>query len=444
MKTQIDRRSFLKGGAAGVAAAAVTDAARPNLSAADESEEPVRIGVVGVGGRGRWHIKNMLSYQQGVVIPAICDYRKDRLAMAVDYVKNAKGYTPDGYSKDEHDYRNMLERDDLDGVLLATDVFWLGKISIDAMKAGKHVGHEVAGCHTIEECHGIVEEHERSGKHCMLLENCCYGNETMMAYNMVRQGVFGDPYFGVGSYVHDCRKQFFDGNGKITWRGELWRDAYGSSYDSHALGSPAKWLGINDGDRFEYCTCMMTRPKEAHEYAVKTYGPDSEPAKVDFKTGDFVTTLIYTAKGRQIRVDYSLACTRPYSRYYLLQGTKGSFDSRVGVYLKGISGPYNRHKWDSLEQYYDKWQHSYWRKDGEMARRAGGHGGIDYFVIYDFLRMVRTGEPPWIDAYDAAGWSSILHCSHLSLDRNGAPVDVPDFTKGKWKNPNWRKGRLPA
>jgi hypothetical protein len=312
------------------------------------------------------------------------------------------------------------------------------------MKAGKHVGHEVAGCHTIEECHGIVEEHERTGKHCMLLENCCYGNETMMVHNMVQQGAFGDPYFAVGSYVHDCRKSFFDSDGKITWRGELWRDAYGSSYDSHALGSPAKWLSVNDGDRFEYCTCMMSRPGEAHEYAVETYGPDSEPAKVDFKTGDFVTTLIYTAKGRQIRVDYSLACTRPYSRYYLLQGSNACFDSRVGVYIKGVSGGYNRDKWDQMSQYYDKWQHSYWRKDGEMARRAGGHGGIDYFVIYDFLRMVRTGEPPWIDAYDAASWSSILHCSHLSLDRKGAAVEIPDFTNGRWKDPNWRKGRLPA
>lgn len=428
-------------------AMAVAGVAGTGLGTRAGSDKPVRIGVVGVGNRGRHLLNTMLKYQKDVVVPAICDYQEDRLNRAVNMVQKAKGYKPEGYSDGEYDYWNMLERDDLDGVLVATDVFWLGKISIDAMKAGKHVGHEVAGCHTIEECYGIVEEHERTGKHCMLLENCSYGDESMMIYNMIRKGVLGDPYFGVGSYIHDVRDTFFDSNGKITWRGRLWRDAYGSSYDSHALGTPSKWLGINDGDRFEYCTCMMTQSKEAHEYAVAKFGPESEPAKVDFKTGDFVTTLIHTVKGKQIRVDYSLTATRPYSRYYLLQGTRGSFDSRTGFWLEGTEkepiGEGAHRKWETLEPHYDKWRHSYWREMGTEARRSGGHGGVDYFVLHDFVKMIRTGQPPWIDAYDAASWSSILHFSHLSLDRKGAPVEIPDFTNGRWKDPDWRKDRMP-
>ncbi len=420
-------------------AAAATATARCGAWGEDSPVKPVRIGVVGVGGRGRWHITNMLSYQENVVIPAICDYRTDRLAMAIDMVKKAKGYTPDGYPDGKYDYRNMLQRDDLDGVLVATGIDFLGRISIDSLKAGKPVGHEVPGCYTIDECWELVEEHERTGTHCMLLENCCYGDETLMVLNMLRQGVFGEPYFGVGSYVHDCRYSFFDGDGKITWRGELWRDSYGCNYNSHALGSPAKWLGINDGDRFESCLCMQSRPKAAHTHWTEKLGADSEAAKVEFKSGDFISTLIQTAQGRQIRLDYSLTCSRPYSRYYLLQGMNGCFDSRTGMYVHGTSAD---HKWDPVAKFVEEYQHDYWRNDGTLAKKAGGHGGIDYFCIHDFIKMVRTGQPPWIDAYDAASWSSILHFSKLSLDRKGGPVEIPDFTKGKWKDPDWRKGRM--
>jgi hypothetical protein len=268
----------------------------------------------------------------------------------------------------------------------------------------------------------------------------------MMIYGMVRQGVFGEPYYAEGSYVHNCRGMFFDGQGKITWRGELWRDSYGSAYPQHGLGSNCKWLEINDGDRLECCQSMMTSPREARARAAAQFGAASGPAKVDFKTGDFVTSLISTAKGRMIRIDYSLTCTRPYSRYYLLQGTKGCWDSRSGVFLdsvhtglNGTEGP-----WEPLEKHQGKYQHPYWRKEGAVAQRFGGHGGIDYYCIYDFVKMIREDREPWIDVYDAAAWSSIIFCSKLSLDRKGARVDMPDFTGGKWKDPDWRKERMPV
>jgi hypothetical protein len=334
----------------------------------------------------------------------------------------------------------------VDAVLIATPVYWLGRMTVDALKAGKHAAHEVAGAQTEEECWEMVAEKEKSGKRVMLLENCCYGNETMMIYRMVRQGVFGEPYYAEGSYVHNCRTMFFDGQGKITWRGELWRDSYGSAYPQHGLGSNCKWLEINDGDRLECCQTMMTAPREAHARAVAQFGPDSEPAKVDFKTGDFVSSLISTAKGRMIRIDYSITCTRPYSRYYLLQGTKGCWDSRSGLFLDSVNAGLSSSEgaWEPLEKYEADYQHPYWRKDGAEAQRAGGHGGIDYYCIRDFVKMLREDKEPWIDVFDAATWSSIIFCSKLSLDRRGARVDMPDFTNGKWKDPDWRKDRMPV
>ena len=442
--TQFNRRDFLRNSSVATALAATSSMA--SAASADNSDKtadhlrPIRVGVVGTGPRGRWHIINMLRFQQNVEVPAICDIAPSALAAGVKTVKDITGKEPAVYGKngDEYDYRKLCERDDLDAVLAATPSKWLGRMSIDALNAGKHAGHEVPGCYTIEECHGMVEAEEKSGKHCMLLENCCYGRDNMMLMNMVRKGAFGEPYFGVGSYVHDCRHYFFDGNGKLTWRGDLAAEAYGASYNPHGLGSPSKWLGIHDGDRFESCICMSTTPREVKKYAVKKYGADSAQAKIPYTHGDFVTTVIHTAKGREIRIDYSLNCTRPYSRYYLLQGTDGCFDSRVGMYIEGITKKAHEN-WDPVADYYEKYDNPNWLAGSAQAKKCGGHGGIDYFVIRDFVKMVRENKRPWIDVYDAAAWASILHFSKLSLDRKGNRVEVDDFTKGKWKDPNWRK-----
>ncbi|MCX7425319.1 MAG: Gfo/Idh/MocA family oxidoreductase [Planctomycetia bacterium] len=279
MPTRSNRREFLQNTTTGMLAAAALATAGRATFAQEPAKKPVRIGVVGTGPRGRWHIQNMLTNQQPLEVTAICDIKPAALQAGVDVVKKLSGKEPATYSKDEHDYLNLCQRDDVDAVLAAVPPKWLGRMSIDAKKAGKHAAHEVSGCYTIEECWEIVETKEKTGKRCMMLENCCYGEENMQIMHMIRQDVFGEPYFGEGSYIHDGRHYMFDSSGKITWRGELIRDAYGSSYCPHGLGSPSKWLGINDGDRFESCVCMMSRPKEAHAYCVAKFGADSEPAK---------------------------------------------------------------------------------------------------------------------------------------------------------------------
>ena len=400
---------------------------------------PISIGIVGLGGRGRSDLSRVLAIDPQVQVPAVCDYRKDRAAAGATLVTKLRGNTPDVYDKDEHHYLKMLERDDLDGILITTDIYWTGRIAVDALRAGKHAGHEVPGCYSLQECKELVEAHETTGRHCMLMENCSYSRESMTIYNMIRKGLLGEPYFATGSYIHEVRNMFFEGSGDLTWRGKLWAEDYGCSYNSHAIGSPAKWLGINDGDRFATCACTMTDPREAHLYAVKKFGKDSPAANIEFKTGDFVTTLIETAKGKQLRIDYSLASERPYSRYYLVQGMNGCYDSRVGISIGG-DGP--KESWKTLDEYMEEWEHPFWKYDGDEARRIGGHGGYDYFCEREFIKMVRTGAPPWIDAYDSAAFSSILEISKQSIDAGGARVEVPDFTNGKWRDANWRMDRM--
>ena len=433
-----NRREFLAKSTAVAAATALGGATVSMVSAGEKPVKPVRIGVIGTGRRGPSQITHLLAHNENVVIPAICDINPAARARGVATVKQYGGNTPEAYGKDEYDYRNLIARDDIDGIVVVTDCQWLGKISIDGLKAGKHVGCDVTGTHSMQECFDLVKAAEASKGRYMLMENCCYGRETLLMLNMIRAGVFGDTYSGVGSYVHDCRHIYFDGNGELTWRGHLVRDDYGCIYPSHAMGSPCKWLGINDGDRLVSLTATMSAPRGLHNYAVKTYGPDSPQAKIDFKSGDICTVVVRTAKGKMLRIDCGISSTRPYSRYYLLQGTKGCYDSRTGVYVND-GGQSENWQGDLVAKYAEKFEHEFYRKDGEAAKKAGGHGGIDYYVVREYVKMVREDKEPWIDAYDAAAWTSIMHLSRQSIDKNGAPVEIPDFTAGKWENPDWRK-----
>lgn len=443
---KFNRRKFLAKSAATTAALTVLGNATVSMvSAGEKPVKPVRIGIIGTGGRAWGHMVQLLEQNKNVTIPAVCDINPDNLMnIGVATVEQYGGNTPETYGKDGdvYAYRKLLARDDIDGVIVATDCQWLGKISIDALKADKHVGSEVTGTHSLDECWELVKAAEKSKGHYMLLENCCYGRETLLVLNMIREGVFGDLYSAVGSYIHDCRFLNFQPDGELTWRGRMVRDDYGCNYPSHAMGTPCKWLGINDGDRLVSLSATMTAPRGLHNCVVKTYGPDSPQAKIDFKSGDITTVTIKTAKGKMIRIDCGLSSTRPYSRYYLLQGLNGCYDSRTGVYIN--DGEVSTDAWqgDLIAKYADKYEHDYYRKDGETAVKVGGHGGIDYYVDREYVNMVRENQEPWIDVYDAAAWTSIMHLSRQSIDQNGAPVEIPDFTGGRWENPDWRKGRM--
>ena len=351
MGTKIDRREFLKKGIGSIATVAAISSPVSELLGQEESIKPVRIGVIGTGARGRDLMKMLFSMPK-IEMPALCDINEAHLNLGKEIVKKFKGITPDGYSKGPYDYRRMLERDDLDGVLIATPIEWHGVMSIDAMKAGKHVGCEVPGEYDLDELWELVKTKEETGMHYTILENYIYPRERMMVYNMLNQGIFGEPYYAECCYIGDLKYMAFNSDGTLTWRGKLGVDNYGNYYPTHAIGPVAKWLGINDGDRMEYCVSMMTKPRVLHQYAVKHFGPDSDAAKIKFKMGEFTSTLIYTAKGKVIRVDFDVLSPRPDTHYYLVQGEKGIYDSRSGIYIDDGSK-----RWSSANKYLPQYDH---------------------------------------------------------------------------------------
>lgn len=428
----MNRRELLLGSLAAATAVGLRHRA---VRAVQGDARPVRVGLVGLGNRGTYLLSTLLQLP-GVKVPAVCDLSEKNAGRAADIVQKALGATPEIYSQSQNAYEKMLERDDLDSVLVATPTKWHCRMAVAAMKAGKHVASEVPAGFEIDELWELVKTKEQTGKRYMLLENYLYMQDILMVWNMIQQGLLGDPYYAECAYLHDCRFMLFKQDGSLDWWGEWASKFYGHDYPTHAMGPVSKWMGLNEGDRMTYCSAMMSRPRVLKEYAVKKYGADSPQGKIQWANGDFTSVMIETAQGRLIRNDYDVNSPRPMSIYYVLQGTRGVFDSRAGFYFEG-----KEEKWEPKDDFLARYEHPYWRELGKQAAKTG-HGGGDYFVLHDFVEMVRQDREPWIDVYDAASWSSIFHCSRLSIDKQGGSVEMPDFTAGRWKNPDWRKDHL--
>ena len=426
MDKTLSRRDFFR---VGVGAGIAANLAKTALAA--DLAKPVRLGFIGVGGRGTYLLRLILNVP-GVEILAICDINEAHLNRAQTVVQEARGSRPPGYSGGPTDYRRMLERDDLDAAVIATPMQLHAVMSVDALRAGKNALSEVAAACTLEECWALVEAVEETKKLYMLSENYCYYRPCMMILNMVEQGVFGDLTYAECGYVHDCRPIKFESDGALTWRGELARDYIGNLYPTHSLGPVAQWMGINRHDRLVSLVSMATRQASIERYAAMHFPKNSPPAKVKFAVGDSTSTLIRTAKGAVIDLRYDTASARPHpsTTYNSLQGLKASYESDGDrVWIEGVSNGYD---WEPLGKYAEKYEHPKWKRWQEEAEKTE-HGGADFFIVREFVEAVRAGGPSPIDVYDAVTWSSIMSLSAESIRGGGKPVEIPDFTRGKWK-----------
>jgi len=424
MAMPVDRREVLRLGAGAGWCAVLGGAA-----AAEEKPKPLRVGVIGTGGRGSYLLS--LALAAGADVPALCDVMEPHLNRAIDLVAQARaGRKPAGYSLGPRDYQRMLRRDDLDAVILGTPMQWHGPMAIDALRAGKAVLSEVAAAMTVDECWGIVRAAEETGKLYMLSENVCYFQPVMMISNMVQKGVFGDLTYAECGYVHDCRTLMFEPGGTLTWRGEMARDYLGNLYPTHAIGPVARWMKINRGDRFVSLVASATGRKNLVDFVRRSFPKDHPAQKIRFKSTDSVTTLIRTAKGAMIELRYDISSPRPVpsTTYFGLQGMKASYESRIdSIWIEGRSPG---HAWEPVAKYAQEFEHPLWTRWSKEAAGTG-HGGGDFFVVNEFLRAVRSGGPPPIDAYDAAAWSCVIELSGKSIAAGGAPQEIPDFTAGK-------------
>ncbi len=444
------RRNFIKKTAivgAGIAAA-------PNITfAMENSSNKLRVGMIGVGLRGINHLNNVLN-RNDVLVTAICDIDPKRISIALDILEKAGQKKPAVFGDNDYDYRNLLERKNVDAVLISTPWLWHTRMAKDAMLAGKYTGLEVSAANTMEECWDLVNTHEQTGTHLMILENVNFRRDILAVLNMVKQDVFGELVHFRCGYQHDLRfVKLNDGKtayGKGVEFGEkgisesAWRTQHSllrnaDVYPTHGVGPIATMCDINRGNRFLSITSNASKGIGLHDYIVKNGGADHPNAKLKFKQGDVITSTIETANGETIIVTHDCNLPRPYSLGFRVQGSNGLWEVDGNrIYIEGQSEP---HRWDEADEWLKKYDHPLWQKYGELATGAG-HGGMDYFVINAFVESAKQNVAPPLDAYDAAAWSAVTPLSELSIENNGEPQNFPDFTRGNWikrKPFNWMK-----
>jgi predicted dehydrogenase len=435
------RRDFLKLGAlgglsfaAGGLRLAESWAAETGLaSTASGGHGPidlVRVGIVGVGGRGSGHVAELLKVD-GVEIRAVCDIVESKVAAAQAASVKAGKPKPEGYSRGATDYQRMCEREDLDLVLTATPWELHVPVCVAAMTNGKHAATEVPAAVTLEGCWSLVETAEKTGKYCVMLENCCYDRAELMILNMVRKGLLGTLLHGEGGYLHDRRTSMFTNAGSAPWRTRYAEKVNGDVYPTHGLGPIAQCMNINRGNQFVRLVSMGSQSLCLNEFAAKAFGPNSPQAKQHFTLSDVITTLIQTAAGQTIELTHDTHSPHPYSRKILLQGTKGTVRKYPEEKIF-IDGRTKGDSWEPLEKYRAEYEHPAWKQLAEKAK-GGGHGGMDFMQAYRLIHTLRAGLAPDMDVYDAASWSAVVALSEKSLAGNSIPVDFPDFTRGKWK-----------
>jgi len=399
----------------------------------------IRVGFIGHGLRG--YLIRHCAKMADVDLVAVCDKHPDRCEKMSKIVEEITGKIP--YKSTNH--LDLIKHANLDAVIICTS--WSSHIplSLDFMKAGIHVGCEVGGCDNLNQIWELVETHRRTGSQFMMLENCCYGRDELMLLNMVKQGLFGEVVHCDGGYFHYLCKQITQGEEKKHYRlnNYLYRNC--DNYPTHALGPIAKILNINNGNRFLYLTSVASKSVGINSYIKNKGIKNKNITSKKFNQGDFVNTSIKCANGETISL--SLATTTPtfgniiFNVYgtgaFFNRTTKSIITSDMDIELEGDW----RANLENIEEFYEKYDHPIW-KEYTNNGISGGHGGMDHLVLRAFFESVKNGTRPPIDVYDAAAWMAVTPLSEMSIANGGNPVAFPDFTYGKWIEPeNENRGK---
>ncbi|MBK1828791.1 Gfo/Idh/MocA family protein [Haloferula rosea] len=470
------RRGFLKklgGIGAGVAAAGpilrAAESAPARLSGAKymgdfvaPKLEKVKVAIIGVGARGPTHLSHAAA-AEGTEFVGICDLYEDACKRAKERVLKAdpeRHKNVKTYHGDKHAYRKMLAETKPDAVWIATPWEWHAPMAIDTMNAGAHAFVEVPLATTLEDLWKIIDASEKTGRHCMMMENVNYGREELMFLNMCRQEVFGELLHGEAAYIHELRgqmNQYEKGRGTGSWRTLHWAQENGNLYPTHGLGPVAQYMNLGRGDDNFRRLVSFSSPARNHAlYAKERLGEDSKSAKLDFNGGDMSTSIIKTTLGRTVMVQWDESSPRPYSRHNLIQGTRGTgagFPARIALdYTWKNATPAlrklldlpedkpnkssNYHSWiqgDGFNAFYEHFDHPLFVRMQDIAKKHGGHGGMDAIMNFRAIECLQKGEPLDQNVYEGAFWSAVTPLSRKSVAEDGMPQDFPDFTRGNWK-----------
>ncbi len=391
----------------------------------------LRVGFIGIGNRGSNAVKRM-SLLEGVEVKALSDLHIDRVNNAQEYIKSLGMPPAKSYADGSQDlWKELCLQDDIDLIYVATPRDLHPEMCVFAMENGKHVATEIPATRTLDECWQLVEVSERTKKHCCMLENCVYDFWELLILNMTRQGFFGEITHVDAAYMHNQKDLNLSKD--LEWRTKEFINRNGNIYPTHGLGPACQILNINRGDRLDYMVSMASDDFTMGAEIEKRSREDDYYKQYigQWKLGNMNTSIIKTVKGKTIKLQYNVSNPRPYSRVFWVIGTEGiakkqPFPSRISRGEEWMSE-------EELNGVKEKYSPKIVKIVGEIAKKVGGHGGMDFLMEWRLVDCLRNGLPIDVDVYDAATWSSIIPLSEWSVANGSNPVRIPDFTRGAYK-----------
>jgi len=455
-----NRREFLMStawmGAAAMAAGCISKANAVNAGVGAPMHgfrvapmKVVRVGFIGIGSRGSAAV-HRIAQIPGCVVTGLADINPKQLDANKAWLKE-HGYPEPkewGRNGDEDAWKGLCDSDCCDVIYSATPRPLHNPINVYGMDHGKHVLQEVPGAFSLEECWETVEAAERNRRHCMMLENCTYGEEEMLAFNLIHKGKLGEIVQAEVGYQHDQRSLQYNPRDGRFWRIDRHMHHHGNYYPTHGLVPAGRCLDINRGDRFEYLVSMETKSASFEAFGQANFPPDDRVLGIDGKPfnrhtakmvkGDINTCLMHTAMGKTLSLIHNVCTPRPYDRGNLYMGTKGIYRSYPSLLMAweekvGDKGAHNYFDDAKAQKIKEEYRHPFWKVAGAIAKKVGGHGGMDFVMDLRWAYCLQNGLPLDTDVYDLATYSSIVELSEKSVNARSAAIDFPDYTRGGWK-----------
>ncbi len=388
----------------------------------------IKMGVIGLGGRGTGMMRLILNKFPEVDVIAGCDLYPDRAERACNIIKETRGIEAKAYT----DYRELLKNEEINTVMISAAWEEHIPLAIASMRAGKITALEVGGAYSLDDCWELVKAYKETQTPFMFLENCCYGKKELLATALARKGILGEVVYCHGSYSHDLRDEISYGvkNRHYRLRNYLVRNC--DNYPTHELGPIAKILNINRGNRMLTLNSVASKARGLAEF-VKNKEDLADLHGKQFAQGDVVETHITCADGTLISLKLDTTIPRAYSREFTVNGTKGLYTEMGNIVLEDGKFDHTKNMCDYYDtaKNYESYLPKIWR-DITPEEIAAGHGGMDFLMLRAFFDAVQEGKEMPIDVYDAAAWMAVSCLSELSVKNNGAPVEIPDFTSGEW------------
>jgi len=363
--------------------------------------DKLKLGIVGACGRGA-SFKAACDALATVTVHAVCDCCAQDLPAARERLGAREQYT---------DYGEMLEKSDLDAVILGTPMHLHAPQAVAALERNLHVLSEVTAGVSIEECRQLVAACSRSRGLYMMAENYTYTQPNVMVREMVRRGLFGTPYYAEGEYLHELKEL----NEITVWRRRWQTGVDGVTYGTHSLGPILQWM---PGDRVVSVCCAGS----GHHYR--------DPRGATYENEDTCVMLCRMACGGLVKVRLDMLSDRPHAMTnYQLQGTDGCYESarapgeKNRVWLRARCPDANA--WLDLDELKNEFLPDFWKEGMERAR-AAGHGGGDYFEILDFVDAATGRRSCPIGIHEAMDMTLPGLVSQQSIREGGQWIEVPD------------------